>query len=173
MSRFAWAPRDEKARAADGTQYNRREHSAATTQPEETGASEIHHRESRPRTAQSTLVLGLVMAATRPLVDKYLERISVIAFEQCQREITDLVRSKHGVYALYKNDRLYYVGLAEDLHRRIGQHLRDKHAGRWNAFSLYLVRQADHSQEIETLLLRIANRAGNIRRGRLRQATNL
>ena len=113
------------------------------------------------------------MAIARPLVGGFLERISVTAFEKYHREITDLVRSQHGVYALYKNDRLYYVGLAVNLRRRIKQHLKDKHAGRWNRFSLYLVRKVDHIKEIESLLLRIADPAGNKQGGRLRKATNL
>ena len=113
------------------------------------------------------------MAKARPLVGGYLERISVKAFEKHAGEITDLVQSEHGVYALYKNDRLYYVGLAVDLRRRIKQHLRDKHAGRWNRFSLYLVRKVDHIKEIESLLLRIADPAGNKQGGRLRRATDL
>jgi len=113
------------------------------------------------------------MAKARPLVGGFLERISVTAFEKYHREITDLVRSQHGVYALYKNDRLYYVGLAVNLRRRIKQHLKDKHAGRWNRFSLYLVRKVDHIKEIESLLLRIADPAGNKQGGRLRKATNL
>ena len=113
------------------------------------------------------------MAIARPLVGGFLERISVTAFEKYHREITDLVRSQHGVYALYKNDRLYYVGLAVNLRRRIKQHLKDKHAGRWNRFSLYLVRKVDHIKEIESLLLRIADPAGNKQGGRLRNAINL
>jgi hypothetical protein len=102
-----------------------------------------------------------------------LERISVRAFEEYRDEITKLVKSQHGVYALYKSDRLYYVGLAGNLRRRVKQHIRDKHAGRWNRFSLYLVRKVDHIKEIEALLLRIADPAGNQQGGRLRGATNL
>ena len=113
------------------------------------------------------------MAKARPLVGGFLERISVTAFEKYHREITDLVQTQHGVYALYKNDRLYYVGLAVNLRRRIKQHLKDKHAGRWNRFSLYLVRKVDHIKEIESLLLRISDPAGNKQGGRLRKATNL
>ena len=113
------------------------------------------------------------MAGARSIVDKYLERISVDAFEECQREITDLVRSKHGIYALYKNERLYYVGLAQDLHRRVKQHLQDKHARQWNRFSLYLVHRAGHIKELESLLLCITRPAGNSQVGRLRRATNL
>lgn len=113
------------------------------------------------------------MHVGRTLVDGYLERISVSAFEKYRLEITRLVRSAHGVYALYHGDRLYYVGLARDLRVRVGQHLRDHHAGRWDRFSLYLVRKVDHIKEIEALLLRIAEPRGNKVRGRLRRAANL
>lgn len=109
----------------------------------------------------------------RPLVGGYLERISVVAFEKYHNEITELVKSNHGIYALYKSDRLYYVGLATDLRRRVKQHLRDKHAGKWNRFSLFLVRKVDHIKEIESLLLSIADPQGNKQGGRLRRATNL
>ena len=102
-----------------------------------------------------------------------MERISVKAFEEYHREITDLVVSQHGVYALYKDTRLYYVGLAGDLRRRVKQHLKDKHRGQWNRFSLYLVRKVGHIKEIESLLLRIAHPTGNKQGGRLRKATNL
>ena len=113
------------------------------------------------------------MAKSRPLVGGFLERISVKAFEKYHAEITELVQTQHGVYALYKNDRLYYVGLASNLRRRVKQHLKDKHGGRWNRFSLYLVRKVDHIKEIESLLLRIADPTGNRKGGRLRRAANL
>ena len=113
------------------------------------------------------------MAKAQPLVRGFLERISVTAFEKYYREIAELVQSQHGVYALYKDRHLYYVGLAIDLRRRIKQHLRDKHADRWNRFSLYLVRKVDHIKEIESLLLRIADPDGNKQGGRLRRAKNL
>lgn len=114
-----------------------------------------------------------VKRTARPLVGGYLERISVVAFEKYHNEITELVKSNHGIYALYKSDRLYYVGLATDLRRRVQQHLQDRHAGKWNRFSLYLVRKVDHIKEIESLLLSIADPRGNKQGGRLRRATNL
>ncbi|MBN2563548.1 MAG: GIY-YIG nuclease family protein [Phycisphaerae bacterium] len=113
------------------------------------------------------------MTTADPLVGGYLEHISVKAFEKYHGEITSLVQTRHGVYALYSDDRLYYVGLAVNLRRRIEQHLRGQHAGRWNRFSLYLVRRIDHTKEIESLLLRIADPTGNKQRGRLSKATNL
>ncbi len=104
---------------------------------------------------------------TRPLVLGHLEQTASNAFSDYPRQITELVHGKHGVYALYKGDRLYYVGLATNLRNRIKQHLKDRHAGKWNRFSLYLVRKVEHIAEIETIVLRIANPKGNKSRGRL------
>jgi hypothetical protein len=110
---------------------------------------------------------------SRQLVLGYLERISSKVFSDFPKQLTDLVEKQHGVYALYKGNRLYYVGLASNLRNRIRHHLRDKHAGKWDKFSLYLVRKADHIKELESLILRIADPTGNATRGRLARAENL
>ena len=110
---------------------------------------------------------------SRPLVLGYLERISSKIFSDFPKQLTDLIGKQHGVYALYKGTSLYYVGLATNLRGRIKQHLRDKHAGKWDKFSLYLVRKADHIKELETLIMRVANPTGNVTGGRLPKADNL
>lgn len=110
---------------------------------------------------------------TRKLLLGYLERVSSKVFSGFPKVLTDLIGRRHGVYALYKGNRLYYVGLASNLRRRIKYHLGDKHAGRWDKFSLYLVRKADHIKELETLILRIANPKGAVKKGRLPHAVNL
>ena len=109
----------------------------------------------------------------RALVLGFLERISSGAFSAYPKQLTDLVQGRHGVYALYKGDRLYYVGLATNLRNRIKQHLNDRHAGKWNRFSLYLVRKAEHIKELESLILRISHPDGNATRGTLPGADNL
>ena len=58
------------------------------------------------------------------LVSQYLERVSYKALERFQDVLKDFTRRRNGVYALYRGDRLYYVGLARDLRIRINQHLR-------------------------------------------------
>ena len=42
----------------------------------------------------------------------HLERVSTKVFSHFRKQLTDLVGTKHGIYDLYKGDRLYYVGLA-------------------------------------------------------------
>ncbi|NMC43566.1 MAG: GIY-YIG nuclease family protein, partial [candidate division Zixibacteria bacterium] len=109
----------------------------------------------------------------RQLILGYLESVSREVFSDFPRVLTDLVGREHGVYALYKKGHLYYIGLATNLRTRIKNHLRDKHAGKWDSFSLYLVRKADHIRELESLILRIADPKGNRTRGKLPRASNL
>ena len=100
-------------------------------------------------------------ARRRGLVLGYLELISSAIFDRYRKEITELVGGKHGIYALYRNKRLYYVGLATDLKNRVNQHLRDRHAGRWNYFSLYLVRSQKFLRDLESLAVGVAFPRGN------------
>ncbi len=101
------------------------------------------------------------------LVRGHLERISSRAFDDYREVITKFIGRSHGVYALYKDDRLYYVGLASNLRGRIKSHLKDRHAQRWDRFSLYLVGNSDHLKELESLVLHIASPRGNIQAGKL------
>lgn len=109
----------------------------------------------------------------QPLVIGFMEKISSKIFSDFPKEITDLIGVHHGVYALYKGKSLYYVGLASDLRGRVKQHLRDKHAGKWDKFSVYLVRDVQHIKELEALTMRIASPKGNTAKGRLPYAENL
>jgi Restriction Enzyme Adenine Methylase Associated/GIY-YIG catalytic domain len=101
----------------------------------------------------------------KSLIAGYLERISSKVFDDYHAEITSLVTKQHGVYALYKRDRLYYVGLAKDLRNRVKYHLKDKHAKKWDTFSLFLIHRTEHLKELEALLIHIAEPKGNMQRG--------
>jgi len=107
------------------------------------------------------------------LVSGFLERIASTVFDLYHDEITKLVGKQHGVYALYKRNQLYYVGLARNLRTRVKNHLRDKHANKWDTFSLYLIRNVEHLREIESLLIRIAGPRGNIKKGAFMGPQNL
>ena len=76
-------------------------------------------------------------------------------------------------HALYRREKLYYIGLATDFKKRINQHLKDRHKGKWNYFSLYIIRKSDHIREVEALLLRIADPTGNYQKGKLKGSKNL
>jgi hypothetical protein len=110
---------------------------------------------------------------SRSIVVGHLEKINSKVFDRYQKQITDLIKGNYGVYALYRRDKLYYIGMATDFKRRIKQHLRDRLKGKWNHFSLYLLRRIDHLREIEALLVRIAEPGGNKQRGTLGRSKNL
>jgi hypothetical protein len=110
---------------------------------------------------------------SRPIVAGHLEKISSRIFDQNRSLITEMIKGRYGVYALYRREKLYYVGLATNLRSRINQHLKDRHKGKWTHFSLYILRKTDHLREIETLLLRIADPTGNYIRGKLKSSKDL
>jgi hypothetical protein len=90
-----------------------------------------------------------------------LENVSKLLFKKHYRLITDLTGTSPGIYALYDDGELYYVGKSTDLRKRVKHHLRDRHYAAWSHFSLYLVRRAEHIGEIESLIVRISNPKGN------------
>ena len=119
---------------------------------------------------------GSVQSARSPmknLVDAHLERIPGDVFVKFQESIKHLVSKQHGVYALYKGDKLYYVGLAKNLKSRIQQHLKDQHKSKWDMFSLFLIKNVEHLKELETLAIHIAHPKGNTQAGRFARSTNL
>lgn len=114
------------------------------------------------------------MAKRAPaLVSQYLEGISSRALEQYAPVIRGFVGRRNGIYALYKGHRLYYVGLATNLRTRLRHHLKDRHRGAWDTFSVYLTVGDHHLRELESLAIRIASPKGNSQKGGLRRADNL
>ena len=109
----------------------------------------------------------------RAIIQGHLEKISSRIFDQNRKQISEIIERHQGIYALYRKDKLYYVGLATDLRRRINWHLRDKHEGKWTHFSLYILRRSEHLREVEALVLRIADPTGNYAKGKLKGSKDL
>lgn len=107
------------------------------------------------------------------LVREYIEKMSGTLLEaQYRGQLADLIRGHAGIYALYRKDELYYVGLATDLMRRVRQHLVDHHQGEWDRFSVYLTSRDEHIKPLESLLLRVLQPVGNSQRGKLPDAVD-
>ncbi len=102
-----------------------------------------------------------------------MERINARVLEDYAKVITQYVVRQNGVYALYKGDRLYYVGLAKNLKSRLRAHLRDRHKGAWDSFSVYLTETNDHLRELEALVLRIVLPEGNKQVGKLQGSEDM
>ena len=92
---------------------------------------------------------------------QHVEQMSGRILDKHPGVVREYVRGKRGIYALYRRSRLYYVGLASDLRSRLKAHLRDRHAGKWDSFSLYLTETLEHLRELEALALRITMPKGN------------
>ena len=93
--------------------------------------------------------------------------------EQYPDVVQVLIRRRAGIYVLYKRDKLYYVGLAKNLMGRLKGHLRDRHRGSWDRFSVYLTVLDEHMKELESLVLRITKPAGNKAGGKFVASRNL
>ncbi|MFH1715311.1 MAG: GIY-YIG nuclease family protein [Elusimicrobiota bacterium] len=113
------------------------------------------------------------MKQTGNLVSQYLENISSKILEEHADIIKKYVNKRHGIYALYKNNKLYYVGLASNLRNRLRHHLKDRHANRWDSFSIYLIVGEKHLHELEALLLRVITKKGNKQKGKFKKAEDL
>lgn len=95
------------------------------------------------------------------LVVQHVERMPRKILEEHPEVVREYVKGKRGVYALYKGTRLYYVGLASNLRLRLRAHVRDRHAGLWDSFSMYLTEGDQDLRELEALVLRITMPRGN------------
>jgi len=106
-------------------------------------------------------------------VDAYLEDTAAKAFKTQPKALKEVLNHRHGIYALYHREHLYYVGLATNLFSRVRQHTKDKHKNHWDRFSAYVTRREEQVKELESLALRILAPDGNRVRGRLRGAEDL
>lgn len=72
-----------------------------------------------------------------------------------------------GIYALYKKDKLYYVGLTTNLFGRIKWHMKDRHAGKWDSFVIFRIKRIDYLKDIETLITHLVKLPGNKVKGKV------
>lgn len=107
------------------------------------------------------------------LVHQHLENASRELLAKYPDVVRQFIGGNAGIYALYRRNKLYYVGLAKALRGRLRAHVRDRHGKSWDRFSIYLTIKDQHLREIEALLLRIARPRGTKQRGRLAQSKDM
>ena len=80
-----------------------------------------------------------------------------------------------GIYVLYKNKKVYYIGLStSSLRSRLRRHAtRDRHKGKWDEFSFYQIGRIKYVKDIESLMLRIFHPSGNKVSGKFHKKYNL
>lgn len=113
------------------------------------------------------------MPKRTPLVCQHLENLSREVLEKHQDIIRQYVRRRQGIYALFRRDKIYYVGLASNLRSRLGHHLKDRHHDSWDRFSVYVTIGDSHLRELESLILRIVKPPGNKQKGKFARSEDL
>ena len=113
------------------------------------------------------------MSKKNPLVSQHLENIARVALEKYQDIVRRYVRRRQGVYALYRRNKLHYIGLASNLRSRLAHHLRDHHKESWDRFSVYLTIGDSHLKELESLILRVVKPKGNKQKGKFLKSEDI
>ncbi len=90
-----------------------------------------------------------------------------------KQKLQELLKGYAGIYALYKGEKLYYIGLTRSLHSRIRWHLKDRHAERWDYFKVFRIQKVRYLRDIETLIHHIVQPSGNRVKGRVPKDANL
>ena len=100
------------------------------------------------------------------LVKGFLEKKDRLGFELLLPRYREVIGNSSGIYALYKGKKLYYIGIAQNLLNRVAAHSKDKHKGKWDKVSFFVIDRHRYSKDIETVILRIAEPKGNGTRGK-------
>jgi hypothetical protein len=105
------------------------------------------------------------------LVKKHLPGVSRALLEGENKEkFTAFLKDheRHGLYALYKETELYYVGRASDLLQRLSAHKSDLHGKRWDRLAIYIINDRLKLHDVESLLIGVSKPEGNKKGGRLK-----
>ena len=100
------------------------------------------------------------------LIKGYVERMSREGFNVFGSDLRDLLSRKAGLYALYKDHKLHYVGMSENLYGRIIHHTRDRHKKKWDNFSAYVIHRFRYIKDLEAIVLRLGEHHGNKVKGK-------
>jgi hypothetical protein len=100
------------------------------------------------------------------LVKGFLEKKDRRGFELLLPRYREVIGDSSGIYSLYKGEKLYYVGIAQNLLGRVDGHTRDRHKNHWDKVSFFVIDKHRYSKDIETVILRIAEPRGNGTRGK-------
>jgi len=101
-----------------------------------------------------------------PLIIAHAENIParIIKKGDILQAFREALGRRTGIYILYRKDLVFYVGLAGSLRGRIASHTKDHLRGRWDRFSLFVVKKDKYLKDIESLLIRAARPSANQRK---------
>lgn len=114
-------------------------------------------KEKKKKTTKGALIKGM----SKRLPSEILEN------PVFKKRLIEIMKGYSGIYALYRQNRLYYVGLTTNLFGRIKWHLRDRHAGKWDYFVIFRIKKIVYLKDIETLITRLTDLPGNRNKGKV------
>ena len=85
----------------------------------------------------------------------------ILASPIFREKLKELMKGYAGIYALYRKNRVYYVGITTNLFARASQHLKDRHKDKWDYFVIARIKIMDYLKDIETLLTHLMDLPGN------------
>lgn len=117
----------------------------------------------------------IVDGITAEVSNRLLSTGERIMKDKSLKEILDkAMHNKPIIYALYNKYGLYYVGQSDSGSlKRVWDHTVDRHAGKWNSFSVYRLSHKKYLDDLESILIRIARPKGNNSRGGFASYENL
>lgn len=115
----------------------------------------VAQKRSKKGTGKGALIKGMTKRLPHEILENPLFQVG----------LRRLMRGYAGIYALYKNSALYYVGLTKNLFGRLREHLKDRHAQRWDRFVIFRIKRVKYLKDIETLLTHVVQTRGNRVRG--------
>ncbi len=63
--------------------------------------------------------------------------------------------------------------MTKNLLGRIKQHLKDRHAGKWDNFIIFIIKKVHYLKDIETLIQHIVDAPGNRAKGKVPKDANI
>ena len=84
-----------------------------------------------------------------------------------RKRLKEIMKGYSGIYALYRKENLYYVGLTTNLFGRIHKHLKDRHADKWDSFVIFRIKKVNYLKDIETLITHLVDIPGNKVKGKV------
>ena len=114
-------------------------------------------RKKPQRSKKGALIKGISKRLPSDILDNPIFRT----------RLQEIMNGYAGIYALYRKEKLYYVGLTRNLFGRINWHLKDRHAGRWDRFIIFRIKRVNYLKDIETLLTHLVDTKGNRAKGKV------
>jgi predicted GIY-YIG superfamily endonuclease len=120
-------------------------------------------KRSKKKSSKGALIKGMTSVLPSELLTE-------VAFKN---QLKKIMKGYAGIYALYRRKTLYYVGLTTNLFSRIGWHLQDRHAGKWDGFKIFRIKRVNYLKDLETLILSVATLKGNRSSGKVPKDADL